>query len=200
MSVLKIFIFILFFIIGISIIINYFTTIYSYNELYNDHWIIFIIATILLSVSIFSIPIELNINLNYYTLPILLLGHLLCYNYCYMFLIILYVILNIIDNIVLKSKFIIKIFNKFNIKSNYIFHPSLNVTKCPFNKNFKLLKLLLFLSYFLSIIAFKFFFEPYLITNYETNDIIKESITTYTDIFIISIIPVFISYFKNIKI
>lgn len=199
MDILKVSIFILLFIIGLSILIHYFTSIYTYTELPDTHWIMFIIATIFLTLSIFSIPIELNINLNYYTLPLLLIGHLICYNYCYIILIILFSILYIIDIKILKSKFIIKIFNLLNINFNYIFHPRLNIINCPLNKNFKLLKFLLFLSYFLSIISFKFFFEPYLITSYEVNDIIKDSITTYTDIFIISIIPVFISYFKNIK-
>lgn len=200
MNLLIVFIFILFFIIGISILINYFTSIFLSDSLNENHIISFLISTLLLSYSILSLPIKLNIDFNYYILPILILGHFICYNYSYLFLIFLSNILYFIETKILKSKIIIKIFSYFHINFDYIFHPCLNFSKQPIHENLKLLKILLFISYFLSIVAFKFFFEPYLIATYEINDFIINSLNTYTDIFIVSIIPVFISFFKNIRI
>ena len=199
MNFLIIFISLFLFIIGISMLINYFTTIITSAEISKDYFLTFAVGTIILSTSIFSLVNSLEINLNIYILPLLLVAHLLLYTYCYLFLIILFNIFYFIENVLFYNKFFLKILNIFKIKIRYIFHPNLKLNNQPVYKNLRLLKFLLFLSYFLSVLCFKFFFEISLMAKYEFDNIIKESINTYSNIFIISIIPVFISYFKNIK-
>lgn len=193
-------IFLFLFIIGISMLINYFTTIITSTEISTGYFLILFIGTVFLSLSILLLTIVLKIDLEYYILPYLLIVHLALYNYCYSFLLTLFVTFYFIENFLFYNKTFLKILDLFGIKTRYIFHPSLKFNKQPIHKNLKLLKFILFLSYFLSILCFKFFFEINLITEYKLNDITKKSIDTYSNIFIISIIPVFISYFKNIEI
>lgn len=87
--------------------------------------------------------------------------------------------------------------NKFKINIPHIISPSLNIY--PICKNMKLIKALLLISYFISIILLKFYFQPYLLNNLDEFNlsIMKDTLDTYFSIFALSTLPILYSYFKK---
>lgn len=185
----------LIFLVCLLFLFNYFSKIFS-DEGFNSpisHFFSFfiplftlIITTILSSMTTFKDVYQLSFLL-------IFVYHLLSFFCAYTTITVLMYIVEIVD-FILSALRISNIF-KFNIP--YIISPSLNFY--PINKNMKLMKALLLISYFISIILLKFFFQPYLLSNLDENglSIMKDTLDTYFSIFAFSTLPILYSYFKK---
>lgn len=184
----------------ILILLNFFSNIFSGNGFSSKEKAFsqLFLPSILIPFPTIVILNILKINDVNLILPCLILFHLISYIYSYAILFGIVIFISYTESKLLTHKYIGKLFKLIGISTNYILHPSFNFSLIPIYQNTKLLKLLLVLSYLLSILIFKFYIEIDLVNifiNY------KESITTgikiYTDVFMFSIIPIIYSYLKK---
>lgn len=194
---INVFIFILFSIISLLTLVHYFTNILA-NEGFKSpehHVLSFIFPSLIIFMDIIAISTILKSNHYYLSFLALFLYHLVSFWLIHSILTIFMYFLQFTECVLVV--YINHVFKKIKFTPIHIINPKLNIF--PINKNVKLIRSLLLISYFFSIVAFKFFCEPFILKQlkFQELEIMKNTLTTYYDIFALSTLPVLYSYIKK---